>query len=226
MDIAQKSLDDDVIFVPDMIKSVNLTTEEFVKSPPIIERRMPKFNKLSKLISDLRDFETQLVNVAINQIDENVVACSSTGTGKQDLKTFNIDLEISFGSDDETRDISVKCQKITLTEVEQDMKDSEELSNVSVVSKNPLSCNDYDETLEDSDESDPAIFRCTFCREVFGTPAGLVYHTEDCLIINLKVKELIRNGSAISMNSLGGQHTDLNQAIQQLCKKGQSGNPS
>lgn len=206
------------------------------KNRPQIERRMPKFNKLTKFVSELRDFEAQLVNVSIVQIDAKARLGRKR---KQNFKSVNNDLEISFYSDDDEslaslnekkpRKASLKCKKV-VPEVDQDDIDSEDstcqathVSPISISVK-PLALKyepdeDVDNSDQDREMTKHASLCCNYCQKMFLTVAGLNTHMTNCPKLTSKLSEIIEEGCAFTGNQAFSKNCDENMPHQHSGEK-------
>lgn len=157
------------------------------KKGPLVERRMPKFNKRSKFVSELRAFEAQLVNIPIEKIDDKYRLDRKR---KQDLKSFvNVDLEIIFCSDDEHVGNNKKPRQGLLT-YKKGREDGhqENLEIVGSISNDKPVINsdqDFEATKHVSS------LRCSYCQKIFITTTGLNTHMKHCPKLASKLSEII-----------------------------------
>lgn len=159
------------------------------KKDPLVERRMPKFNKRSKFVSELRAFEAQLVNISIGKIDDKHHLDRKR---KQDLKSFtNVDLEIIFCSDDEHVGNNKKPRQGRLTN-KKGLED-EHQENLEIVASIP---NIHYKPVITSDQDFEATkhassLRCSYCQKIFITATGLNAHMKHCPKLASKLSKII-----------------------------------
>lgn len=127
IDFVDLTLEDDINLsesVTDETTNDDFENQELPDSSlnPLPERKTPKFNKSSKLVHDLRKFESQLIDVILGQIDG--MARSGELTWKHGTSNIDIELEISFEGDEEAQDVDVSVRKVSVSEViDKDVKD-------------------------------------------------------------------------------------------------------
>lgn len=169
------------------------------KSSPHIERRMPKFNKMSKFISELRDFEAQLVNVSITKNDTKI---NTDRKRKQDVKScIKIDSDTGYYSDEPARNakkprqVSSKHKRVLKADPQDNLEFVDELGfeNSTKPEIDMLSiCKSADDSDKDFETTNHvSTLRCSYCQKFFITIAGLSTHIKHCSKFAKKLSDII-----------------------------------